>query len=225
MILYILLIAFAGLMTLIAIGFLIGGLMKKRQKVWVGGLIGFVVFTLVTVFASYTYVKKSIDYMATDEFQEETRKKAENLGKTWGNTVSGTAEGLEATLDDEAIEKLANKGANIMGKGVKAFAAGMDESTGYTTVFVDESVDKLGISVGRAEKLVDSTDRSFGLFLTYNKDFEGTLVLTAYDSKGQKQDNAEISVNQRAGKALVHVFKFPYFEPGLSGYCILSKGT
>lgn len=57
--------------------------------------------------------------MGTEEFQAETKKKAENLGKTWGNTVSGTAQGLEATLDDEAIGELANKGAITLGKGLK----------------------------------------------------------------------------------------------------------
>jgi len=48
--------------------------------------------------------------MGSDEFQAETKKKTTNLGRTWGNAVSGAAQGLKSTLDDEAIEKLANKG-------------------------------------------------------------------------------------------------------------------
>jgi len=161
--------------------------------------------------------------MGTDEFQAETKKKAENLGKTWGNTVSGTAQGLEATLDDEAIAKLANKGAKIVGKGVKAVATGLDETTGKTTVFADESVDKTGITIGRAEQITDSTKYSFGLFLEFKNDFDGKLILTAYDSKGLKQDNSELTIKQTAGKAKVYVFQFDYFQPGLSGYCILTK--
>lgn len=223
MILYLLLIVFAGLMTLIAIGLTIGGLVKKKQKLWIGSLIGFVFFALLTVFSAYTYIKESINYMGTDEFQAETKKKAENLGKTWGNTVSGTAQGLEATLDDEAIAKLANKGAKIVGKGVTAVATGLDETAGKTTVFADESVDKTGVTIGRAEQITDSTKYSFGLFLEFKKDFDGKLILTAYDSKGLKQDNSELTIKEKAGKAKVYVFQFDYFQPGLSGYCILTK--
>ena len=223
MILYLLLIVFAGLMTLIALGLTIGGLVKKKRKLWIGSLVGFVFLTLLTVFSAYTYIKESVNYMGTEEFQAETKKKAENLGKTWGNTVSGTAQGLEATLDDEAIAKLANKGANIVGKGVKAVATGLDETIGKTTVFADESVDKTGILIGRAEQITDSTKNSFGLFLEFKNDFDGKLILTAYDSKGLKQDNSELTIKQKAGKAKVYVFQFDYFQPGLSGYCILTK--
>jgi hypothetical protein len=223
MIIYLLLIVFTGLMTIIALGLTIGGIVKKKRKLWIGSLVGFLFFTLLTVFSVYTYIKENINYMGTEEFQAETKKKAENLCNTWGNTVSGTAQGLEATLDDEAIAKLANKGANIVGKGVKAVATGLDETTGKTTVFADESVDKTGILIGRAEQITDSTKYSFGLFLEFKNDFDGKLILTAYDSKGLKQDNSELTIKQKAGKAKVYVFQFDYFQPGLSGYCILTK--
>ena len=225
MIVYLLLIVFAILMTMIALGLTIGGLVKKKQKVWISSLVAFVVFALVSVFSFYIYAVKSIDYMATDEFQNETRKKAENVGKTWGNTVSGTAEGLSATLDDEAIAKLANKSAIIVGKGVKAFAKGYDENAGSTTVFSDESVDKSGIIIGRVEQISGSEKNSFGLFLEFKKDFDGELFLTAYDSKGQKMDKKGIKIEEKAGKAKVYVFNFDYFNPGLSGYCILTKAN
>lgn len=223
MIIYLLLVIFTGLITLIALGLTIGGLVKKKQKLWIGSLAAFVIFFLITVFAGYSYLKASINYMGSDEFQNETKKKAENVGKTWGNTVSGTAQGLESTLDEDAIAKLANKGATIIGKGVKATATGFDETTGKTTVFADKSIDDAGIDIGRAEKIADSAKISFGLFLEFEKDFDGKLALVAFDSKGLKQDISELMINEKAGKAKVYVFQFDYFEPGLSGYCILKK--
>ncbi|MFN8277431.1 MAG: hypothetical protein U0T84_08115 [Chitinophagales bacterium] len=223
MLLYLLLVIFVGLMTLIALGLTIGGLIKNNKKLWISALVAFVVFSMLSVVSVYTYVKESINYMGSEEFQAETKKKAENLGKTWGNTVSGTAQGLEATLDDDAIAKLANKGAKIVGKGVKAAATGLDETAGKTTVFTDESIDKAGITVGRAEEITDSAKISFGLFLEFKKEFDGKLTLTAFDSKGLKQDNASLAINQQAGKAKVYVFQFDYFKPGLSGYCVLKK--
>lgn len=222
MILFLLLLVLTGLLTLISMSFIIGGLVKKKQKVWIGGLIGFVLFSLLTVFAGYTYVKKSIAYMGSKEFQDDTKQSAENVGKTWGNTVSGTAQGLASTLDDEAIEKLANKGATIVGKGIKAVSKGLDETVGKTTVFSDESLDKQGITIGRAEEITDSTKNSFGLFLEFKQDFKGRLNLVAYDSKGLKQDNSEIEILAKAGSGKVYVFQFSYFKPGVSGYCILS---
>jgi hypothetical protein len=223
MILYLLLIVFAVLMTIIALGLTIAGFIKKKPKLWIGSLAAFVIFTLLTVFSIFSYVKESVNYMGTEEFQAETKKKAENLGKSWGNTVSGTAQGLESTLDDDAIAKLANKGANIVGKGVTAIATGLDETVGKTTVFSDESVDLVGITIGRAEQISNSPKFSFGLYLEFKKDFDGKLVLTAYDSKGLKQDNSELTIKEKAGKAKVYVFQFDYFKPGLSGYCILTK--
>jgi len=223
MILYLLFLVLSAILTFIALGFIVGGLVKGNKQVWISALVAFVLLTLVTVFAGYTYVKETINYMGSDEFQEETRKKAENVGKTWGNTVTGTAQGLEATLDDDAIAKLANKGAKIVGKGVKAAATGMDETVGKTTVFLDESADREGVAIGRAEQITDSLKHSFGLFLEFNKDFNGTLSLTAYDSEGKKQDKAELPFKEKAGKAKVYVFQFDYFKPGMSGYCVLAK--
>ena len=223
MILYLLLIVFSVLMTLIAFGLTIGGLIKKKKKVWIGSLASFVVFSLLAVFSIVIYAKESINYMGSDEFQEETRKKAENMGKTWGNTVSGTAQGLEATLDDEVIAKLANKGATIVGKGVKAVSTGLDETVGKMTVFPDESLATAGITIGRAEHLLDTAKYSFGLFLEFEKDFSGTLILTAYDSEGLKMDITELKVTEQAGKSRVHIFGFNHFQPGLSGYCILEQ--
>ncbi len=223
MIIQLLALVLCILLTLISLGFFIAGIVKKKQNLWIGSLVAFVIMVLLTVFSAYSYIKATVNYMGSDEFQEETRKKAENAGRVWGNTVTGAAQGLEATLDEDAIAKLANKGAKIAGKGVKAVAEGLDETTGATTIFADESIEKAGISIGRAEAIGDSSSRTYGLYLEFKENFSGTLRLTAYDSKGNKMDNAEVELTEKAGKAKVYTFKFTYFEPGLSGYCILSK--
>ena len=221
--LHILIIVFSILMALVALGFIIGGLIKKKQKTWIISLIAFVLFIMLTVFAILSSVRRTVNYLGSEEFQEDTKEQAENLGKTWGNTVSGTAKGLDETLDEDAIIKLANKGAKSIGKGVKAVASGFDETTGKTTIFQDESIDKYWITVGRAERIKDSLVYSFGLYLEFEKNFEGKLVLTAYDEQGLKKDKSELIINEQAGHGKVFVFQFEYFKPGLNGYCILKK--
>ncbi len=223
MILHLMLIVFVVIMTIISIGLTIGGLIKKKRKLWIISLSLTVLFLMLTVFSIVTYIKKTVDYMGTEEFQEETKKKAENLGKTWGNTVSGTAKGLDESIDDEILLGLANKGAKILGGGAKTIASGFDETTGKTTIFPSESLDSLGIKIGRAERIKDSLKISYGLFLEFENSYNGVLELTAYDDEGLKMDKAILDVNEKANSSKVFVFQFDYFKPGLSGYCILSN--
>ncbi|MES1221589.1 MAG: hypothetical protein ABUT20_39175, partial [Bacteroidota bacterium] len=76
MIAYLLLLVFSILMTIIFLGLTIFGLIKKRKKFAITSLSIFVAFVLITVFCAYTYVMKGVDYMASEEFQAATKKKA-----------------------------------------------------------------------------------------------------------------------------------------------------
>jgi hypothetical protein len=207
------------LMTILSFAFAIGGLIKKKRPVWITSLVLFVTFVMLAVFSVVIYAKKSIDYIGSEEFQEETRKKAENMGKTWGNTVSGTAQGLEASLNDTAISKLANKGSKIIGSGIKSIASGMDITVNKTVIYSDESLKEAEIVVGRAETFKNSD--SLALFIEFRKAYNGALVLTSYDKEDLQVDNSTIQVNAIAGDANVYIFKFKHFQPGLSNYCIL----
>lgn len=220
---YLLLFIFMILLAVISLGFVIGGLYKNKQKVWIGALCGFVVFMLLSVFTGYVYGKKTVSYMASDEFQDRTKEQARTMGKTWGNTVSGAAEGLESTLDEEAIAKAMKKSGRVLGSSVKAMSSGLDETVGKTVVYADEQVEKSGIILGRAEQMRDSTNYSYGLFLQFNQDYTGKLYLTAYDSEHLMKDRSEIDISEKKGSGKVHIFKYKYFTPGLSGYCVLTK--
>ena len=225
MLIYLLLVIFVIILSVIAFGLTIGGLIKKRRKIWIPSLASFTVLILLTVLFSVIYAKKSIDYMGSAEFQMETKKKAENLGKTWGNTASGTAKGLESTLNDDAIAKLAGKGAKIVGKSANAISGGLDETKRKTRVFSDKSIENVGISLGNADELTDSARNSFGLFLEFKNDFDGTLALTAFNSEGVKKDVSKILIKEKAGNGKVYVFKFEYFQPGPNGYCVLKTAS
>ncbi len=222
MIVYILFAVLAVLLTLIAFGFTIYGGIKKKRALFLGSLASSVVLSLVSIFAVYTYGKEQLAYMNSDEFGEETRMMGENIGKKLGNTISGTADGLEQTLDEDAIERLSEKGSRIIGKGIKASAKGFDETLGKTTVYLDETADAIGIKIGRAEEILDSSKSSIALYLEFTQDIDTSIQLTAYDSKGDKMDNVRLPIKSFAGAEKIHKFRFDYFSPGLSGYCILS---
>ena len=210
-------------MTIIALGLTIGGLIKKKRKLWIGSLSAFVLLTMFSVFTITTYISKSIDYMASDEFQEETKKAASNWGKNIGNTVTGAAEGLESTLDEDIIAKFAKKSGVILGSSVEAITSGVGETLGKQTVYADKKIEKDGIVIGRTELLLDSVKYSYGVFLEFKKDYKGKLRLTAFDTEGKKIDNAEVEIDQKSGQDKVFVFEFDYLNPAQSEYSILSS--
>jgi hypothetical protein len=220
---YLLLLVFAILVTVIFLGLTIYSLVKKKKKTAIISLSVFVLFVLISVFCGYTYVKKSIDYVASDEFQNETKKKAESLGKTYGNTVSGAAKGFEETLDDESIAKLANKIAVTTGKVVKTTNAGLDSTIGKTNILSDKSITDAGIEIGRAQENVEGSQNNIGLYLDFKSNFKGILRLTAYDQQSEKMDAIEVNVDEKIGAGKVVVFKFKYAPPGVNGFCVLTK--
>lgn len=220
---YLLLLVFAILMALIAIVFIVVGISKKNTQMWAGSLVGFVAFSLLIVFSIVKMVTSTVEYLGSDEFHEQTRKNAENWGKSVGNTITGASQGLEASIDEEAIYNLANKTARIAGNGVKAIAEGLDESVGKTTIFMNEEVSDEGIEIGRADEDNEGEGTVITLHLDFEKDFEGKLRLSAYDSEGTKMETSELAVKEVAGTEKVFEFPFSYSRPGLSGYCILSK--
>ena len=221
MILYLLLCVFAILVTVIALGIAIAGIINKKRTLWISSLSIFVVCALFSVFSVVTYIKKSIDYMGSDEFQEETKRSASNWGKNIGNTVSGAAEGLEETLDEDVINKLAEKSGIILGGGVKALSKGAS-NTGNKAVHVDKEMEKYGIEIGHAELLENSKKTSFGLYLEFKKDFKGKLRLTAFDMEGKKIDNSTIELDQKLDQDEVFEFEFKYLKPINCEYLILS---
>jgi hypothetical protein len=222
MILYLLVCVFFMLLTLIALGLVIGGIIKGKRMLWIGSLSAFVVLVLVSVFSVYLYISKSIDYMGSEEFQEQTRKSASNWGKNIGNTVSGAAEGIESTLDEEAISKLAEKSGFILGNGVQAISRGVDDAVGKQKVFLDKKVEELGVSMGRAEWLADSSKMTFSVYLEFERAFKGTLSLVAYDREGNKVDRSRKILEHPQRAEGVIVFTFDYLQPAQSEYCILS---
>ena len=159
--------------------------------------------------------------MASDEFQEETKKAASNWGKNIGNTVTGAAEGLESTLDEDIIAKFAKKSGVILGSSVEAITSGVGETLGKQTVYADKKIEKDGIVIGRTELLLDSVKYSYGVFLEFKKDYKGKLRLTAFDTEGKKIDNAEVEIDQKSGQD--KVFVFDYLNPAQSEYSILSS--
>lgn len=210
------------LLTLIALGFIIGGLVKGYKKVWGIALGAFVFLSIVSVYSLVLYGKKTIDYLGSEEFHEQTKKTGNNLGAQVGNTVSGFSEGLESSLDEQTIIKLANKGGIILGSGVDAISDGLDETLGKQKIFPSENIEEKGIKIGRAQWVEGKSKYNLNLYLEFKKDFNEQIKLTAYDKEGLKIDNSEIEANYKKGDEKVNTFGFDYLNGGQAEYFILS---
>jgi len=223
MLIYLLLIIIFGLIILTAIGTFIFGLIRKRKNALIIAAILFTIGTIGCVFSAWTYTKKVVAYVKSNEFQDDARKGSALVGQTIGSVSSGVSEGLTATLDDNAITNLAKKSATILGTSVKTMASGLDSTLGNKNIFVDSSLVNSGLELGRADEKYNSKTNDLAIFIDYHKDLKGKLRVTNYDQTGKKIDIAEKQINSKAGQGKVEVFSFPYSDLGLTTYYIISK--
>jgi len=202
---------------------LIFGLVKKRKGVLITAAILFVIGTAGCAFSVLMYTKKVVNYVRSTEFQEDAKKGTELVGQTMGSVTSGVSRGLAATLDDEATTKLAKKSATIVGKSIKTIASSFDSTLGNKNVFLDSSLSRSGLVLGRAEEQYKSKTADLGIFVDYQKDFDGKLRITNYDQNGQKIDVAEKIIKSKGGQGRVEVFSFSHSNLGLTTYFIISN--
>lgn len=223
MLLYLLLIIIFGVLILAAIGTLIFGLVKKRKTVIITAVILFVIGIVGCTFSAFAYAREVVNYVRSNEFQDDTKKGSELVGQTIGSVSSGVSSGLVTTLDDETITKLANKSATILGKSIKSMASGFDSTIGNKNIFLDSSLADSGLEFGRAEEEYHSKTNDLAIFVDYKKDFKGTLKLTNYDQNGRKIEVSEKEVNAKSGENKVEVFSFSHSDLGITTYYILSR--
>ena len=227
MLLYLLLIVVLGTLVLISVGTVIFGLIKKRRNALVTAAVLFVTGTIGGVFSGLVYAKKTVDYVTSDEFQEDAKKGSALVGQTVGSVASGVSSGLATKLDDEAVAKLARKSATIVGKSIKTMASGLDSTVGNKNIFLDKSLADAGLELGRADEHYNAkTNMSeLGIFIDYTKDFKGTVKVTNYDQTGKKIDMAEKTITAKAGQGKVEVFNFPHADLGITTYYIVSTAN
>jgi hypothetical protein len=223
MISYLLLIIVFGIVVLVSIGALIFGFIKNRKSISIIAAILFVASAAGCIYSALAYTKRVYHYVTSNEFQQDAKKSSEIVGKTVGSVSSGLSKGLATSLDDEAIASLAKKSATILGKSIKTMASGLDSTVGNKTIFIDQNLADAGFEPGRADEQYRSQANDLGIFITYQKDFNGKLKLTNFDQTGKKIDVAEKEINAKAGQERVEVFSFLHSDLGLTTYYILSK--
>ena len=223
MVLYLLLLFSFGIVIAVAMGTLIFGIISQRKNLLVRAAILLVVGFSGFIFSAFSYTKKTVNYVRSDQFQHDTEKGSELVGQTDGSVSSGLSKGLSKTLDDEAIADLAKKSATIIGKSIKTMASALDSTIGHKNIFIDKNLDGAGFEMGRADEDFHSKTNDLGIFIEFKKDFKGKLKLTNYDQAGKKIDIAETEIDAKAGQGKVEVFSFLHSALGITTYYILSK--
>jgi hypothetical protein len=222
MITYLFLIVFFGLLGLIGIGSLVFGLVKKQKALLVISAILLVIGISGGIFSGFMYAKKAVQYVKSDEFQDDARKGSEMVGETIGSTTSGLSKGFSKTLDDEAIMSLASKSATIFGKVTKTVASNLDSTLGNKNVYLDKSVENSGLEFGRAEEKYNAQTNDLGIFIEFKKDFKKVIRIANYDQTGKIIESVEKAISAKAGQSKVEVFSFLLSDLGMTTYYIIS---
>jgi hypothetical protein len=223
MLLYFTLIIIAGLVTLVGAVSIIYGLIKKRRTFSSSGLFVFIIGLFGCFIFGFKYTKATLNYVKSNEFQEDTKKGAQFVGETVGTVTSGLSQGLSNTLDDEAISKLAQKSGAILGKSIKTIASGLDSTIGSKSIFIDKTLETDGLTFGRAEEKFNAESNELGIFIESKTDCKRRLKITNYDQTGKIIDVAEKDVFLKGGKGKVEVFSFTNANFGITTYFIISK--
>lgn len=199
-------------------------IIRKKMGLFTGSVIVFVITCTIGAFMIFRFAVKTVNYVAQQDVQSTISKGAEIAGKTAGSVISGGAKGMNQTLDDNAIAALAGKSGTIIGKAIKASAAGWD-STFRPSIFIDASLANAGLELGRAEELYErkSEDAFMSIFITFTQSFKGTLKLVMYDQTGAKMTIAQTEINEKAGAEKLVRFDFPVIHTELTRYYVLSK--
>ena len=223
MLLYLLLIIGFGLLILVSLGMAIYSLVKKRKQTLVIAGVLFFIGTMACGYSVFMYSKRTIEYVKSEEFQNDAKKGSELIGQTLGSTTSGISNGIAQKLDDEAIRNLASKSTIILGKVTKTIASGLDSTIGNKNIYLDKTLENSGIEMGRADEKYNSKTNDLGIFIDYKKDFKGKIKITNYDQNGKKIDAVEKLINAKNGQGRVEVFSFSHSDLGLTTYYIISK--
>lgn len=221
---YLLAIIICGIIAIACVVMAIVSIIRKKIGLFTGSVIVFVITCIIGAFMIFQFALKTVDYVAKQDVQIAVSKAAEVAGKTAGSVISGGAKGMNQTLDDNAIATLAGKSGTIIGKAIKASAAGWD-STFRPSIFIDASLANAGFELGRAEELYErkTEDVFMSIFITFTKNFKGTLKLTMYDQEGKKMTIAQTEINEKAGAEKLIRFDFPVIHTELTRYYVLSK--
>lgn len=134
-------------------------------------------------------------------------------------SISSAIDSITSSGVLETMEEVSENGGKIAGTVVKGSISGMSNELGTESVAADSSVIQAGITINHAENL---EGQRVSIYLDFASDFDGVLILYAYDANDKKQGIARKEVHVKAGDEGVHTFDFEEgSNSGFDGYYLL----
>jgi hypothetical protein len=224
-----LLIITCGLLTLTSVGFLIGGLINRNQKMWIAALGGIVVFFTGTALSVSNAVYDTVDYAKekSEEFQEAADRTAKEFGQAAGKALSKGLDDLDSTLKNDPFIDMLREGAGNVTEAVVAHPEDPKSELGPTLLVPDSSVTRRGIRLLNDASLSQGNSSSsyrLRISMEPEKAFDGTLSLHTLDSDSLRTKLDEVHLEAEKGKIQMFqpTFEFEHSGDGWTGFCILS---
>jgi hypothetical protein len=141
-----------------------GGCMKKISVLLILCLIGF----------------------ASCKNKEEQKNSAEDTAKFLAEKKARMAKGVGEAMKGEGKDAADSVGEGV-GEVLKGGGSGLDKSLLKINVEIDKQLSDAGVSLGRTARLEKKNEKGqdgVTLYFIYNKAFNGTVLLKAFDAKG-----------------------------------------
>ena len=205
------------------ISLLIIGLLKKQRPIWLSGcLMTFISIGVICylLYQGAVFIKEEIVDKA--EVSTMVRKSGEVIGTGVGEFITGMSTGLNNSLVKAKIypdSSIIRKGI-ILGRGEKEeLVTQRTFSTAHTTDSSLGTETQNTITSSSREELV-----YVKIYMEFTKDYQGEMVLSAYDGSDTFLGESAISINQSAGTKESISFYFDQdVELGLDTYYLLNE--
>ncbi|MGD0710154.1 MAG: hypothetical protein ABR968_03160 [Bacteroidales bacterium] len=195
-------IAIAGGLTLLIIG-----LIQNKSKLWVPGLTVFVIAFIIGIIGAIFSFRNLIVNIAhnTEKFKNHINHYHNS------NIFSDTTYDMNTPVDSTFSEQ------------VSGFVNDTDNSLIYIKVFPKKELSAKGLIVKKVNK-DNIGSKVISLMLSFHKDFNINIKLTAFDYKKKKLGSSQIKVNRKEGEISSMNFSFPDdVNLSLTDYCTLTE--
>jgi hypothetical protein len=198
-------IAILGGLTLLIIG-----LIQNKIKLWIPGLIVFVIAFIIGIVGAI-YSLRTFIINVSHNSENFLNNRYHDLNH---KIFSDTTYNMDSPVDSTFAEP------------VSGFIDDADNSLIYIKVFPKKDLIAKGITLEKVKKgnISGNIHKAIMLIFSYQKEFKGDMKLSVFDYEKKELGSSTSKINQKQGETSSVNFSFPdSIKLSLTDYCILTE--
>ncbi len=195
-------IAIAGGLTLLIIG-----LIQNKLKLWMPGLIVFVIAFIIGLTSTVFSFKNLITSISHNVGKYRIHGYLDSINNVFSNTKFDINSPADTTFSEQ----------------VSGFVHDTDNSLIFIKVFPAKDLSSKGLAIEKVNK-GKTPGKSISLILNFNKDFTGNIKLTAFDFEKKELGSSSIKMDKKADEISNINFSFAdNIKFSAIDYCTLTE--